>query len=137
MRDRTAEELASQEEKHRERERSLSDDKLLTYRQEFQRKVKDPDTYAVLVYAFGFGLHHLYLGRWFEFLLDFACSVVFWISVLGWIFSGEGLPISVTLIAVVYNAYDFVRCLFFAQNIVRKHNLDLSQRILAQVTNSA
>jgi hypothetical protein len=136
VRNRASEELALQEESHRERERSLSDDQLLRYRQEIKRHVKDPDTYAVLVYGLGFGLHHLYLGRWFEFVLDFVCSIAFWISIIGWVFTGEGLPVSITLIAIAYNVYDFFRCLFFSQNIVGRHNLALSQKIFNEVSAS-
>lgn len=132
MRDRKAEQLANDEEALRLQERSLPDDQLLAYRQEINRRIKDPDTYATLVYVFGFGLHHLYLGRLAFFLIDLLCGLTFWISLLGYIFYGEGLPISITLLAIGYNIYDTVKCLFFSQNIVREYNLNMGQKIITR-----
>lgn len=134
FRDEKSERLAEAEEAHRQRERELPPDHLLAYRREINRRVKDPDTYAVLVYGIGFGLHHFYLGRFGLFLLDLICGIVFWVSIIQWFLTGEGLPILISILAIGYNIYDTIYCLMFSQRIVREYNLDLSKSALERHT---
>lgn len=56
-------EAQKEEERLRERVRALDDAKRRRFYDEVDRRLRDPDTYAVLNWMF-FGLHHFYLGRW-------------------------------------------------------------------------
>ena len=122
--------LDEREEAIRQQERSLPESSLLAYRRTVSRRVKDPDTYAALVYGLGFGLHHLYLGAIFCFVLDLITSSVVWISLFLLIMTGAPLPWELMLLSGLYNVADFVYCLIFSQRIVRLSNIRLSESLL-------
>ena len=123
-------ELDDREERLRLAERALSPDQLLSYRRQVSRRLKDPDTYAVLVYCLGLGIHHLYLRKFGHFVADFMAGLVFWISLLLYLLTGQGLPWSITILAFLYCIGDFLYCLFLAQRIVRVWNLKLCENLL-------
>ena len=53
----------------------LPGDKRLLFWTEVQKKLKDPDTYAAMNFAFMFGLHHFYVGKWIRGLLAITLFV--------------------------------------------------------------
>ncbi|MFC1537070.1 TM2 domain-containing protein [Pseudomonadota bacterium] len=65
-------EVDAREEELRLEARELLDEQRKAYFEQTERRLKDPDTYAVLNYLFIAGLHHFYLGRWFRGLINLA-----------------------------------------------------------------
>ena len=65
-------EVDAREEELRLEVRELPDEQRKAYFEQAERRLKDPDTYAVLNYLFIAGLHHFYLGRWFRGLINLA-----------------------------------------------------------------
>ncbi|MFC1626117.1 TM2 domain-containing protein [Pseudomonadota bacterium] len=65
-------EVDAREEELRLEARELPDEQRKAYFEQTERRLKDPDTYAVLNYLFIAGLHHFYLGRWFRGLINLA-----------------------------------------------------------------
>ena len=124
--------LDEREEAIRQQERSLPESSLLAYRRTVSSRVKDPDTYAALVYGLGFGLHHLYLGALLCFVLDLITSSVVWISLFLLVMTGAPLPWELMLLSGLYNVADFVYCLIFSQRIVRLSNIRLSESLLGK-----
>ena len=59
----------------REKIRSLPDDKRSKFYTEYDKVVKDPDTYAVLNWFFLAGIHHFYLGNWFRGTINLTCML--------------------------------------------------------------
>ncbi len=91
-------------------------------------QVKDPDTYAVLNWAFLAGLHHFYLGKWQRGLLNLVLmliGVILWLSTIG-IVSGA------VLIALVFVIE--LPQLFNSQKIIHRYNNELMKRLLKQVS---
>lgn len=115
-------EVEEVEESIRRRVRELPDAKKQEYFRLLQRKIRDPDTYAVLSYFFLLGLRHMYLGAWFRGILDFLllCVGIILLIVGNW----WGL----LLLALIGTA-DLL-ALFRSQIIVREHNNEISLRLL-------
>ncbi len=122
--------LDNREEDIRRKESGLSQFDLLSYRQQITKNTKDPDTYAVLVYSLGLGVHHLYLKKYLHFFLDFITGLTFWISLILFVFNGHGLPWQVTILAIIYNVLDFIYCLCFSQKIVRLWNIEFAEGLV-------
>lgn len=59
-----AEAVSAESETIRHRSRSLAEDSRKLYFQQYKKKIKDPDTYAVLNWFFLAGLHHMYLEKY-------------------------------------------------------------------------
>ncbi len=121
--------LSAREEELRLKERSLSDQSLKYYRQDVTRRIKDPDTYAVLVWGLGFGLQHLYLGRMGQFVVELVIGLLFWGGVISQFASDDPIPIWVLVAAFSYGVYSTLNSLIRAQVIVRTHNAHLSERL--------
>jgi len=54
----------------------LPNDARAEFYRRYHRRVRDPDTYAVLNYLLVSGMHHLYLGKWIVGLLEFSAFVL-------------------------------------------------------------
>jgi|TARA_B100000315_G_scaffold191945_1_gene182312 TM2 domain-containing membrane protein YozV len=125
--------LRQREEDLRARLGQLSDGQRKTYYQTYKKALRDPDTYAVLVYSLGFGLHHLYLGRYLRFALDFMTSVIFYINIIAWLFSGEFFSLWLSIVCLAYNVFDFVHSLFWSQRIVALYNVKTGERLAGRI----
>ncbi len=125
--------LKQREEALRQRLSRLADSQRKTYYQAYKQALRDPDTYAVLVYSLGFGLQHFYLGRYLRFALDFMTSVIFNINIIAWLFSGEFFSLWLSIVCLAYNVFDFVHSLFWSQRIVALYNVKAGERLAGRI----
>ena len=107
----------------------LPGDKRLLFWTEVQKKLKDPDTYAAMNFAFMFGLHHFYVGKWIRGLLAIS------LFVLGLITLFVVPMVGVLLIACVICSA--IPALFRSDTIVRQYNNELMEQMYQQVKNDA
>lgn len=117
------EEIDDKEESIRLSVSMLDDDKRKQYYRRLEKKLKDPDTYAVLNWIFLAGLHHFYLKKYLRGsinLLLFTIGVVFLFS--------ETLIVGVIIIGLIllFELYE----LFFSQSIIKQYNNRMSEEIL-------
>ncbi|MDZ7827259.1 MAG: TM2 domain-containing protein [Gammaproteobacteria bacterium] len=120
-----ADEVKAREEALRERLRALSDEQRLAYHRRCSKRLKDPDTYAVLDWLFLAGLHHYYLGQHAAGTLNLAAMLagVALLFVQPW--AGAGL------ILLVFIAE--LPALLRSQTVVAEHNVRLGERILREL----
>ncbi len=117
------------EEKLRVLAGELPDDKRLLFWTEVQKRLKDPDTYAAMNFAFMFGLHHFYVGKWIQGLLAIGFFMAGFITLFV-------VPIlGVLLIACV--VCSAIPALFRSDSIVRRYNNELMEQIYRQVKDDA
>ena len=119
-------ELEARENAVREVVSALSDKQKKLYFEELNEKIKDPDNYAALNFLFSLGLHHLYIGRYVHFFVEFTLMLSFIALIV------SGSP-SLFLIGVggflILTIYQLVK-LFLSQGIIREFNCDLSEKLL-------
>ncbi len=119
-------EVNAREEALRLEIRELPDEKRKVFYERAEKKLKDPDTFAVLNYLFIAGLHHFYLGRWLRGLANLA---VFFASIylmyLGQWQNGFILFAIITLLELY--------ALFRSQIIVKHYNNGISKNILSSL----
>jgi len=122
-------EVDAREEELRLEVRELPDEQRKAYFEQTERRLKDPDTYAVLNYLFIAGLHHFYLGRWFRGLINLSVfGVAIYLMYLGqW---QNGFIVFGIITAVELYA------LFRSQIIVKHYNNNISREILDSITQS-
>lgn len=118
---RTAE-VRERDEALRERIRNLPDHARKKFFKDYNLKIKDPDTYAVLNWFFLAGLHHFYLGN----LMAGTFNLL--IMVTGIVQLFQNPPIGITLIGLILLLE--VPALFRSQVIVANHNVNLGGRLL-------
>jgi hypothetical protein len=121
------------EEKLRSEEKKLDEFILKKYRRLYADKVKDPDTFATLTFCLGLGIHHIYLGKFFAFLLDFFTSLYWIFAVFTYAFVVSGFnkeSVYIFIFCITYSFLDWVVCLFFSQRIVRKHNIKIGYKLI-------
>ncbi|MDQ6955336.1 MAG: hypothetical protein Q9M20_07815 [Mariprofundaceae bacterium] len=120
------EDVAYQEEALRLIVRDLPDETRKAFYQSVKKKLKDPDTFAVLNYLFITGLHHFYLGHWLRGifnLVGFVLAVALAIGGL-WPF---GLALFVLLsVTEIY-------ALFRSQLIVQDYNNKVMEMTLQKL----
>ena len=124
----TAESLRQEEEQLRKQVAELSSEHKKQYYALEVAQVKDPDTYAVLNWAFLTGLHHFYLGKWQRGLLNLLLMFIggiYYFSQLQPLLGGA----MILLVFIVE-----LPQLFNSQNIVHSYNNQLMQRLLKQVS---
>lgn len=116
-------EVHAREEALRQRVRELPDELRKQYYEKAERRIRDPDTYAVLNYLFIAGLHHFYLKRWFRGLLNLSvfCAGVALMIIGMWPF-GLALIAAITLLEIY--------ALFRSQIIVRAYNNAVMETLL-------
>lgn len=102
--------------------RELPDDMRATFYRESEKALKDPDTYATLNYIFIAGLHHFYIGKWVQGIINTA---VFWSGIAllftGHVWWGTAAIAAITLV-------EFYE-LFRSQIIVYDYNNRVMERI--------
>ncbi len=118
--------IEDEEESLRLQVRNLPDEKRSKFYNQFEKEIKDPDTYAVLNYLFITGLHHFYLKKW---LRGFISLSVFIIGVIV-IFSGY---IEAGLIIIVIMSLIEVYELFFSQLIIQDYNNKITKKIIKKL----
>ncbi len=122
----TQEEVDEHEEKLRLMVRDLPDEKRRQFYALAKKKLKDPDTFAVLNYLFITGLHHFYLGKWFRGAVNFAGFVMALILP----FMGKDLlGLGIFLAIVASEMY----ALFHSQIIVQDYNNKVMENTLQQL----
>jgi len=116
-------EVDAREEELRLEVRELPDEQRKAYFEQTERRLKDPDTYAVLNYLFIAGLHHFYLGRWFRGLINLAVfgGGIYLMFLDQW---RNGFIVIGIITALELYA------LFRSQIIVQHYNNDISEEIL-------
>lgn len=103
----------------------LSDQERAAFYREARRRLRDPDTYAVLNWFFMVGLHHFYLGRYGRGLLDIALVA----AGIGFMMIGHVL-IGVGAILVVFILE--LQALFRSQVIVQAWNNRVQRELLQE-----
>jgi len=95
--------------------RDLPDDKRKQFYAIAKKKLKDPDTFAVLNYIFVTGLHHFYLGHWLRGMFNLVVFIVgITLIVMGLWQLGLGIIAAISLLEVY--------ALFRSQLIVQDYN---------------
>lgn len=116
------EDLEKQEDALRARVTALEPELRQRYYALEKKRLRDPDTYAVLNYFILGGLHHFYLGRYLWGTVNFAliaCGLIYW-GIGGWL-----LVLLVVLIELPQ--------LFRAQRIVHAFNNTVMESCLLRV----
>ena len=116
-------EVDAREEEIRLVVRELPDGTRKKYYEQAEKRLKDPDTYAVLNYLFIAGLHHFYLGRWFRGLVNLT---VFGVGV--YLLFLEQWQNGLIVIGII-TALELY-ALFRSQIIVKHYNNGIAQEIL-------
>jgi TM2 domain-containing membrane protein YozV len=123
--------VENKEEELRDLACELPDDKRAIYYKQLDKRLKDPDTYAVLNYIFIAGLHHFYLGKWIRGLINIT---VFWLGV-ALLFFGDYAIATGVLILVLLFLFELYE-LFRSQTIVQHHNNVVMEDIYNEIKNS-
>lgn len=122
---RQREAIEAEEERIREQVRQLPADARAAFHREARRRMRDPDTYAVLNWFFLVGLHHFYLGRVARGLTD----VVVVAAGVGGIIAGYVAAGATAIVAVLAAE---LYALFRSQLIVQDFNNRVQRRILQE-----
>jgi len=95
--------------------RDLPDEQRKRFYAIAKKKLKDPDTFAVLNYLFVTGLHHFYLGHW----LRGTLNLVIFIAGISFIVAGLWqLGLGIIVVMSLFEIY----ALFRSQVIVQDYN---------------
>ena len=124
----TGDSLRQEEEQLREQITKLKPEQRKQYYALEVVQVKDPDTYAVLNWAFIAGLHHFYLGKWHRGVINIILMLLGAVLYFTTLFPllGGGLILLVFIIELPQ--------LFNSQNIVHHYNNQLMKSLLKQVS---
>lgn len=116
------EELQLEEDELRKEITALPEDKRKEYYRLEDKRIKDPDTYAVLNYFFLAGLHHFYLGNDLKGILNAMAMLIGIIlfGMFGWV---------LILIVLIVELPQ----LFRSQTIVQAHNNKVMRETLNEV----
>lgn len=116
-------EVDAEEERLRQLAAALPDAQRKAFYQEAKRKLRDPDTYAVLNWFFLAGLHHFYLGKWEWGLLNLT---VFMAGIALMFLQSVWLGLALILLISVWELW----ALFRSQIIVQDWNNRLYRDLL-------
>lgn len=122
----SAAETRDEEERIRITVRELPDEKRKRYYEQLERRLRDPDTYAVLNWMF-VGLHHIYLGRWLRGLLNLGLVTL---ALLLMIAGGDGTAMVAGIVLLAVVALVELLQLFRSQTIVADYNNQQAQYLL-------
>jgi hypothetical protein len=117
--------LEAQEEELKQQVNGLTQRQKKRYFAEQTRQLKDPDTYAVLNWAFLGGFHHLYLRKYRLFIVECTLLVI---AIIGLVMSQPYFA----LILVGLVLFELPQ-LFLAQKIARQYNYHVSRSIYEHV----
>ena len=110
--------LEKNEELFREQLNALPKEQKKAFYELQSKKLKDPDTYAVLNWLFLGGIHHFYLKKYVLFAIELMLLTV---SIIGF-FLGHASSIYIIILLCIYELPQ----LFFSQKIARQYNYNLS-----------
>lgn len=122
--------VQQREEEFRQNLRDLDDEERANFYRIYNKKLRDPDTYAVLNWLFLTGMHHAYLGRWVRGLINLSVMIAGIIL----LFSENaqvGFWMIVAILAIELPA------LFRSQIIVADFNTRQGEKVLEQIQNQA
>ena len=122
--------LQEQDESFRQKLRDLSDEERASFYRIYNKKLRDPDTYAVLNWLFLTGMHHAYLGRWVRALINISVMV----GGIILLFS-ENAQIGFWMIVAILAIE--IPALFRSQIIVEDFNLRQGEKALEQMQSQA
>lgn len=127
-------ELTAQENALREQVALLAAEQKQQYYALILKRIKDPDTYAALNWAFIAGAHHFYLGKWFWGIFDFAlmCFGVVWL----FFSASDPNDIWVGIVAIAIVFIIELPQLFNSQNIIHRYNNRVLASCLEEVSQS-
>lgn len=117
--------IDAEEDRLRTAAAGLPDRERAAFYREARRRLRDPDTYAVLNWFFMVGLHHFYLGRHGRGLLDIglvAAGIGFMVA--GHVLLGLGLVLVVFILEL--------QALFRSQVIVQSWNNRIQRQLLRE-----
>lgn len=117
--------IDAEEDRLRTAAASLPDRERAAFYREAQRRLRDPDTYAVLNWFFMVGLHHFYLGRYGRGLLDIGVVAAGIMLIIGGhMLAGLG---SILVVFVLE-----LQALFRSQVIVQVWNNRIQRQLLRE-----
>ncbi len=120
------EDVEHKEEQLRQRINRLSNAHRKRFYQIAKKKLRDPDTYAVLVYFFMVGVHHLYLGYY----LRGAINLIVVMAGFLLMFAGHtGIGFLLMAIVPIIEVWD----LFRSQIIVQDRNNQIMELLLDEL----
>lgn len=122
--------VREEEENFRQKLRNLSDAERADFYRIYNKKLRDPDTYAVLNWLFLTGMHHAYLGRWVRALINLSVMLV-GIALLFTENAQIGFWMIVAILAIEIPA------LFRSQIIVADFNTQQGEKVLQRMQNQA
>lgn len=114
------------EEEFRQKLRDLSDEERANFYRIYNKKLRDPDTYAVLNWLFLTGMHHFYLGRWLRALINLSVMII---GIL--LLFGEQAHVGFWMIVAILAIE--IPALFRSQIIVADYNLRQGVQVLDQI----
>ena len=120
--------VVEEEEAIRNRVRAMDDLQKRAYHSAFKKKMKDPDTYAVLNYFFVAGLHHIYLDKYARGLLNMGVMLGGLI-----LLATPAFPLGILLILGLVTIE--LMALFRSQIVVTDHNNKLARALLEKLDN--
>lgn len=102
-----------------------------SYYDTLKPQLRDPDTYVVLCWFLGFGLHHFYLRKWWAFLLGVLTGLSVYGGIVAWISTGAlAFPV-LFLSSLLYSLIDTCYNLVLSQRVVQHFNIKLGWTTLA------
>lgn len=117
-----------EEETIREAVNQLAADERRNYFRIVKKRIKDPDTYAVLNWFFIAGLHHFYLRRWLQGSIDLTIfSIGIGLIVIGLEWLGLAMIIGISIVELY--------ALFRSQIIVQNYNNQVMKRAIKEIRN--
>ncbi len=120
------EDVEHKEEHLRQRINQLSNAHRKRFYHIAKKKLRDPDTYAVLVYFFMVGVHHIYLGYY----LRGAINLIVVMAGFLLMFAGHtGIGFLLMAIVPIIEVWD----LFRSQIIVQDRNNQIMERLLDEL----
>ena len=116
-------EILKKEDLLRQEIQDLSIENKKSFYAKIEKKIKDPDTYAVLNWLFLSGLHHFYLQKWTQGIINLSLFVIsIFLLFSEYTYWGIGILIALFIFEL--------KELFQSQSIVLDYNNKMSEKIL-------
>ena len=112
----------------------LPDTDRQAFYEQFNQRLKDPDTYAALAWSLPVGLHHFYLGNSLRALMDIGIFLSCIAMILSGIFNGRVVSMMLGILLILGVTIAEFYSLFRSQVIVQDHNNKLMRKILVTCT---
>ena len=123
-------EIIQEENLLREQIKSLPDNTKKLFYSKIEKEIKDSDTYAVLNWLFIAGIHHLYLKKWLNGIINIGIFIV----AIALLFNSDntffGIGIGMLLSLFIVELIQ----LFKSQNIVQEYNNNVTKKLLEELT---